>query len=156
MWILMHSCHFIFVIPAFMFVWGGVPDCGWMLLPILLLLFLLRGFCTYRLQQRRAASVHVAGRVGAGGSDCAAASRTGCPNGLAVGDETHARTHRRDSNTPTETTEDTMATRQNRETRKKNERGGDQFHKTPQSRGDKMKGGMRMAVRQQKKPQREE
>lgn len=50
--------------------------------------------CTYRLQ-RRAAGVHVAGcggatRPGAGGSDwgcwdCAAASRTGCPNGLAVG-----------------------------------------------------------------------
>lgn len=50
--------------------------------------------CTYRLQ-RWAASVHVAGCggvtcPGARGSDwgcwdCAAASRTGCPNGLAVG-----------------------------------------------------------------------
>lgn len=50
--------------------------------------------CTYQLQ-RWAASVHVAGCggatcPGAGGSDwgcwdCAAASRTGCPNGLAVG-----------------------------------------------------------------------
>lgn len=57
--------------------------------------------CTYRLQQR-AASVCVAGCGGAtrpvaGGSDwgcwdCAAASRTGCPNGLAVRDDKQSHT----------------------------------------------------------------
>lgn len=67
--------------------------------------------CTYRLQ-RRAASVRVAGcggatRPGAGGSDwgcwdCAAASRTGCPNGLAGRDDTKPHTHtHEDPNTHT-------------------------------------------------------
>lgn len=78
--------------------------------------------CTYRLQ-RWAASVHVAGCggatcPGAGGSDwgcwdCAAASRTGCPNGLAVGT-----TQKRRREHTTNEKEKKTATHHNRDVRK--------------------------------------
>lgn len=80
---------------------------------LLVSITLLLLWCTYRLQQR-AASVCVAGCGGAtrpvaGGSDwgcwdCAAASRTGCPNGLAVRDDRQSHTaEHKDSNTRTQT-----------------------------------------------------
>lgn len=78
--------------------------------------------CTYRLQ-RWAASVHVAGCGGAtcpgagesdwGCWDCAAASRTGCPNGLAVGT-----TQKRRREHTTNEKEKKTATHHNRDVRK--------------------------------------
>lgn len=87
--------------------------------------------CTYRLQ-RWAASVHVAGCggatcPGAGGSDwgcwdCAAASRTGCPNGLAVGT---TQKRRREHTTNEKEKKNSDAPQQRREEDRKTEGGED-------------------------------
>lgn len=105
--------------------------------------------CTYRLQ-RRAASVRVAGCGGAtrpavGGSDwgcwdCAAASRMGCPSGLAVGGDTQPHTAEHgDSNTQTQTCNKRHeATQQDREmwTRR-----GDKTDKKQEREGEWREGG---------------
>lgn len=87
--------------------------------------------CTYRLQ-RWAASVHVAGCGGAtcpgargsdwGCWDCAAASRTGCPNGLAVGT---TQKRRREHTTNEKEKKNSDAPQQRREEDRKTEGGED-------------------------------